>query len=695
MQCAAFTPGNQVLYFGESYECVEWDVDARSFKLQSQTGSIKLLTLKTVLEQYMLKNLRLQLPSSPPPLNKQFSRRGLYSLMLFASEDAKREAETRLKFLRFLTENDVALMFEPFQAAVRAFNDGQKKAGLVNQCIAASISTVRKWKRRLAAHNGCIDSLVPMYHVRGGAGIPRMTDEVATLLQAAVDNQGAMSSRRAYLALRDAINEENQTKAKKHKVPSYATYLRFRDGVDDYQKHAARHGRMAADYVFRSSTRLPPMQNSQFMDVWEMDHAVLDVVVVDRELNLVLWRPRVTVIIERVSRAIVGLTIGFETTSADTALTCLAMAIQPKVASAMPAGVELISHWSCYGVPQAIRVDNGPEFHDESFRAACAGHGIEIIYCPRRKPWFKGAVERTIKTLNHQLVRSLPGASLPPYLREQVGANRDPSVHPEKMAVLDLFDLRRAVYNWAVEQYMRQPHRGLKNRTPATVWTELATPDRLFLPIDPDFVELMATKVASRTPTHTGIQVCSLPYFNSPELKAVRRRYGLHRDFKVRVRYSPRKLDRIWFEDPDSHEWHEIFNHDPESSQMSEATIQLVNRKMALAAKADMPISFSQARKSMQEDLERILLQGKPKAALKATRMLGLEVPSQALKSLEQASQGMRDSSQPATDLATSGQQPKMAQLSLIKRLTQSAPVSARTFDRLDRNSHVILIGKK
>lgn len=97
----------------------------------------------------------------------------------------------------------------------------------------------------------------------------------------------------------------------------------------------------------------------------------------------------------------------------------------------------------------------------------------------------------------------------------------------------------------------------------------------------------------------------------------------------------------------------------------------------------------------MQEDLERILLQGKPKAALKATRMLGLEVPSQALKSLEQASQGMRDSSQPATDLATSGQQPKMAQLSLIKRLTQSAPVSARTFDRLDRNSHVILIGKK
>jgi putative transposase len=46
------------------------------------------------------------------------------------------------------------------------------------------------------------------------------------------------------------------------------------------------------------------------------------------------------------------------------------------------------------GLPDAVRVDNGPEFLAEAFRGWCAEHGIEIRYIQAGKPNQNAFVER-------------------------------------------------------------------------------------------------------------------------------------------------------------------------------------------------------------------------------------------------------------------------------------------------------------
>ncbi len=190
------------------------------------------------------------------------------------------------------------------------------------------------------------------------------------------------------------------------------------------------------------------------MECVEVDHTVLDLMVVDEKEGLVLGRPRITLFIEWSTRACLGFTVGFEGTSTQTVLECLRTAVSLKdYVQTMYDKVQ--NEWPCWGLPRYLKLDNGPEFHSETFRQTMAELGIHLIYCPRKKPWFKGRVERAIKSLNVDLMATLPGATLTQLYNRITGND------PSEYAVIDIHTLRHILHIWVIDIYHQDYHRGV------------------------------------------------------------------------------------------------------------------------------------------------------------------------------------------------------------------------------------------
>ncbi|MFH4094447.1 transposase, partial [Acinetobacter baumannii] len=63
-----------------------------------------------------------------------------------------------------------------------------------------------------------------------------------------------------------------------------------------------------------------------------------------------------------------------------------------------------------WGIMNTIHVDNGSEFHSETFRNACMAHDIRLEYRPVKKPRFGGHIERLMGTFATD-IHAVPGTT--------------------------------------------------------------------------------------------------------------------------------------------------------------------------------------------------------------------------------------------------------------------------------------------
>jgi putative transposase len=177
--------------------------------------------------------------------------------------------------------------------------------------------------------------------------------------------------------------------------------------------------------------------------VWQCDHTPADILVLDRE-GEILGRPCLTTVIDTYSRCIVGIHLGMEVPSA--AVTCLALrhAILPKQYSS---AYELSNLWGTYGIPQYLYTDAGPDFTSYHIDQIAASLGITL--CLRRRPSDGGIVERPFGTLNSEFFSTLPG-----YTTCQLKGHR---TKVEAEACLTLQDLERLLVRYIVDRYNQLP----------------------------------------------------------------------------------------------------------------------------------------------------------------------------------------------------------------------------------------------
>jgi putative transposase len=393
---------------------------------------------------------------------------------------------------------------------------------------APSYATIQRWKSLYRQGRQDIAVLRDNTTAKGNRA-ERYPSEVLEFCRQSIDHEYLRSERGTIQdTLDDAthrVDKENQMRPAELflKLPTHRLIKRLIHEIPAYDVYAARFGLDAARREFRSM--MGHTISERPLDRAEIDHTILDLLVVDDETCLPLGRPYITVCIDHYSRCILGVFIAFTPPSYMSVAECLKDCFRPKVwlKTAFP---DIKNEWPAYGVMSTLVLDNGLEFHSESLQQACYSLGIEMNYAPRRQAWFKGTIERVIGTMNRAVAHGAPGTSFANIMDK---GDYDPTKH----AVITLSRLNTIVRKWIVDVYHQQTHRTIQT-SPADKWKSSIRLEDIPLPDECTNFDVVMGRSETKSLTHKGIQHESL-FYNSEELTELRLREGAKLTVEIRA----------------------------------------------------------------------------------------------------------------------------------------------------------------
>jgi transposase InsO family protein len=137
-----------------------------------------------------------------------------------------------------------------------------------------------------------------------------------------------------------------------------------------------------------------------------------------------------------------------------------------------------------WGVPEAVKIDNGRDYASKRVQRALTALDVEARFSQPFSPWEKGNIERSFRTFSHGLLELLPGFSGHNVAEAQTLRDADSFADRmfKKGGVTELrmtsADLQAFCDRWCSELYEHRPHGGLQDRTPFEVAAALRTPVR-------------------------------------------------------------------------------------------------------------------------------------------------------------------------------------------------------------------------
>lgn len=386
---------------------------------------------------------------------------------------------------------------------------------------------------RWRAGEGVVTDLLPR-RSSGGRGRDQLPGEVEAVIREVLRTRYLTRQRRTVAAVHREV--KRVCLGRGLPVPSRGTLLRRIAKLDPVTVTSAREGADAARPL-RSAGGVPP-EVSGVLERVQIDHTVVDVIVVDERDRLPIGRPYITGAIDVVSRCVVGVVLTLEAPSATSVGLCLAHMVTNKRAWLEQLGVEAV--WPMSGKPRALYLDNGAEFHSEALRRGCEQHGIALGYRPPGAPHFGGIIERLIGTMMRMVHDELPGTTFS-------DTNQRGTYDSDGNAVLTVSELQR----WlalAVACYHGQVHEGL-GRTPAGVWADKVAEHGAPMLVNNQTAFLVDfLPVIRRTLTRTGFVIDHVQYYSDALKPWIARRDRLG---KFVLRRDPRDISRIWVLDPD------------------------------------------------------------------------------------------------------------------------------------------------
>jgi len=393
-----------------------------------------------------------------------------------------------------------------------------------------SFATVASWIRNYRRAGEDIRALISRDHAKGRREleldpiVDQIIDDAIEEIYMTLERQD-VEKVRAHACGLIAKRNVGRLPSTQLTKPSYSLIKRRIYAISPYERWCARYGKRIADIKFRASGQVKLTETP--MARASMDHCRLDVMAVDDETGLPLGRPWLTLLLDEATRYVLGFYIGFEEPSNVSVSNAIRCALMPKtdLLMAYPA---IESTWDAWGVLREIIVDNGLEFHGEVIRAGAGRFGITIQFTPRKKPWYKGKIERYFGTLNTDLLSTIPGKTFSTVLEKQ---DYDPSKH----AVLRLSTLREIICTWIVDVYHNRPHHGLEKATPAQVWKQAIVGVDRWLPESSLQVESAFSRSETRKLTHKGIEHDSL-FYNGPDMQVLRKTFGSEIDVEIRIK---------------------------------------------------------------------------------------------------------------------------------------------------------------
>jgi putative transposase len=145
------------------------------------------------------------------------------------------------------------------------------------------------------------------------------------------------------------------------------------------------------------------------LDVLQMDHTPVDVIVVDSERRLPIGRPWLSLAIDVAARMVAGFHVSLWAPSALSVSLTLTHAVMSKTDWLADRELQNLD-WPVAGLPRTIHVDNAKEFHSEALVRGCQEYGIQLDHRPPGRPQYGGHIERLIGTMMGA-VHLLPGTT--------------------------------------------------------------------------------------------------------------------------------------------------------------------------------------------------------------------------------------------------------------------------------------------
>jgi putative transposase len=309
--------------------------------------------------------------------------------------------------------------------------------------------------------------------------------------------------------------------------------LRARVGARSLRERTtAREGAAVAVARFRQVK--PGLRTERPLQIVQIDHTKVDIMLVDDVTRACIGRPWLTLVLDVHTRVMLGLYLSLDAPSAISAALAVAHAVRPKADWLRDRGIDL--PWPAHGLPEIIHVDNGKEFHSRAFQRGCQQHGIRIEYRPPATPRFGGHIERLMGTLMGR-VHALPGST-----SSNVAARGD--YDAEGHAVLSFREFERILALEVLGPYHHEVHSALAI-TPALAWEQGVAGRTVREPADGDALWLDFLPFEERVVRRDGVRLFNIVYQDGALAHLVE-----HGPGKLRVKYDPRDLGSVFAELP-------------------------------------------------------------------------------------------------------------------------------------------------
>ena len=324
-------------------------------------------------------------------------------------------------------------------------------------------------------------------------------------------------------------------------APNYRTVKRRVDGLDLRLVMRKREGSKKA------REKLGPVNISTLkpewpLDVLQMDHTPVDVIVVDNERRLPIGRPWLTLAIDVATRTVAGFYVSLWDPSALSVSLTLSHAVLSKTEWLADRELQNLD-WPVAGLPRTIHVDNGKDFHSEALVRGCQEYGIQLDHRPRGKPQYGGYIERLIGTMMGA-VHLLPGTTFSNVKDKGAYAS-------EARARLTLPELERWLALQIAGIYHQSVHSAL-GMTPLAAWQDgiAKRKNPVRHPSNEREFFLDFLPAVPRTIQRDGIHFYNIRYWDS-----ILSPWAGRLKEPLLVKYDPRNLSRVYVRDPSGRHW--------------------------------------------------------------------------------------------------------------------------------------------
>ncbi|KAB7890287.1 Mu transposase C-terminal domain-containing protein [Poseidonibacter ostreae] len=405
------------------------------------------------------------------------------------------------------------------------------------------VSTLYRWIK-LYEESTLLSSLVPKKTLRGGKGKTRTKEEVELIIKKTIEEQylhkQKLTPRQVYNEIRRKCHNADIT------APHENTIRNRIKQISNERKIETRESRRTADRQYRNTDGVFP-EGTYPLDVIQIDHTPMDIIIVDEEYRQPIGRPYLTIAIDVYSRMIMGYYISLEAPSYFSVSQCLTNMLVPKEKYLREYKVE--GNWNIWGIPREIHLDNAQEFKGYELQRVCEEIGISIQWRPVARPQFGGHIERLIGTSMKE-VHTIPGTTF-----SNIQQRGD--YNSEKESALTLYELEQWMCEFIVNVYHKRIHNTI-NMSPERKY-ELGIfgdddnigkglPEKIE---NEDYLKISLLPSNERTIQQHGVVIEKIQYYENSLRRWIKAKDEKGNARKFLFKYDPRDISQIWFFDPD------------------------------------------------------------------------------------------------------------------------------------------------